>query len=227
MSCIVCMDGIVDCDLVCGHSFCCTCVKEWYMKGNSTCPMCRTNICFRGFTHSVKKWRKERDEQKLDSVFADAVDFILINEESESDMSEPIDSLTEHEDSPSPEPRDEDEESEWSFESDDEFQFDIEWLMNPPNKIMQLAEMEKKFNNFKDDYDVRDLLEIVVHPYYVLSKTSESNEYENIPVPTKIIPAYSPLRVTGLSQKRRRQVQTYDQFDSIVQLLWGQLILLI
>ena len=225
MSCIVCMDDISNCNLICGHSFCRTCVKEWYMKGNSTCPMCRTNICFRGFTHSVNKWQQEKEDQKFQCVFADAVDHILIEEESE-DGTESYESDSEYIEEHSPEPRI-GEEDEWSdSDSDFEFELDYNLFVNPPNKIQQLIDMEKKFNRFKDEYDPEDLLEIIVHPYYVLCKSNNMFEYENYNIKNEIIPKYSPIKLTGLSHKCRRQVQTHGDAPYLLQLLLGQFFVL-
>jgi len=208
------------------------------MKGNSTCPMCRRNICFRGFTHSVNKWQQEKEEQKLQQVFADAIDHILI-EDSESEWSdeESVDEPTEESvDEPSaerdgsPEPTWE-EESEWS---DDDSEFDINMIMNeinyyinPPNKIDLIVEMEKKFNNFKDEYESEDLLEIIVHPYYVVQKTKDHYFYENRPNVSTLFSKYTPHKLTGISQKRRRQVQTHGSSVSLIQLLLGQLVLVV
>ena len=196
------------------------------MKGNSTCPMCRTNICFRGFTHSVNKWRQEKEEQRIQEVFADAVDYLLVDEEPSDGSVEdpPLENVREY----SPEPMsdgDDDDDSEWSDgDSDFEFDFDMKYFLNPPNKIQQLIEMEKKFNNFKDEYDAEDLLEIVVHPYYVLCKSNDPFEY---PPVIKTFVKQTPLKITGLSQKRRRQVQTHGDAPCVIQLLEGQFVLVL
>lgn len=199
--------------------------------------MCRRNICFRGFTHSVNKWQQEKEEHKLQQVFADAIDYILIDD-SESDWSE-SEELEEPEGSPeetaveregSPEPRWE-EESVWS---DNDSEFDVNMIMNeinyyinPPNKIDLIIEMEKKFNNFKEEYGPEDLLEIIVHPYYTLQKNKDHYLYENKPIVSTFFSKYTPQKLTGISQKRRRQVQTHTPSVSLIQLLMGQLVLVV
>ena len=30
----------------CGHSFCNSCIEEWFNKGNSECPMCRQRVSY-------------------------------------------------------------------------------------------------------------------------------------------------------------------------------------
>ena len=213
------------------------------MKGNSTCPMCRRNICFRGFTHSVNKWQQEKEEHKLQQVFADAIDHILIDD-SDSEWSdseepeEPEEPTVGREGSPepmverdgSPEPRWE-EDSEWS---DDDSEFDINMIMteinyyiNPPNKIDLIIEMEKKFNNFKEEYEPEDLLEIIVHPYYTIQKNKDHYLYENNPVVPTFFSKHTPQKLTGISQKRRRHVQTHGLSVSLIQLLMGQLVLVV
>jgi hypothetical protein len=203
------------------------------MKGNSTCPMCRRNICFRGFTHSVNKWRREKEEQKLQQVFADAVDHILLDDP-ESEWSE-----EEPEEEPTVEPivRESSPDASWEEESewtDDESEYDIDMMIteinyyiNPPNKIDLLIEMEKKFNNFKDEYDCDDLLEIIVHPYYTVQKTRDHFLYENKPDVSDLFSRYTPQKLTGMSQKRRRQVQTPGSSVSLIHLLLGQLVLIV
>ena len=219
------------------------------MKGNSTCPMCRRNICFRGFTHSVNKWQQEKEEQKLQQVFADAIDHVLIDdpesewsdEESEwSDeepeeprqLEEPEEPRQLEERGDSPEPRwEEDSDSGWS---EDDSEFDINILMteigpyiNPPNKIDLIIEMEKKFNNFKDEYESDDLLEIVVHPYYTVQKTKDHFLYEKKPTTTSLLSKYTSHKLTGISQKRRRHMQTLGPSFSLIQFLLGQLVLIV
>jgi hypothetical protein len=47
----------------CGHTFCKECTKTWYMKGTSSCPMCRKSLCFKGFTRLRGHWFRERQER--------------------------------------------------------------------------------------------------------------------------------------------------------------------
>ncbi len=72
--CPVCYESNAKCTLVCGHSFCMSCVKTWYMKGK-TCPMCRRNMHYRRMP--VKKWNEEAREQEKISVFHDSFENIL------------------------------------------------------------------------------------------------------------------------------------------------------
>lgn len=81
MECPVCYENSTNCTLVCGHSFCKSCVKTWYTKGGS-CPMCRKKVHYRRMP--IKKWQKEIEENKKEQVFQDAFDFTL------EDLMEPI-----------------------------------------------------------------------------------------------------------------------------------------
>ena len=74
------------CKLTCGHSFCTGCIKTWYLKGsgmNTSCPMCRRPMYFRGFHKVRDEWDEELWEnrcadaygQAIDEIFEDAVDF--------------------------------------------------------------------------------------------------------------------------------------------------------
>ena len=63
--------------LACGHDFCTSCVKTWYLKGtgdNTTCPMCRTPIYFKGFHKVREQWGAEARENKCAEVFGEAID---------------------------------------------------------------------------------------------------------------------------------------------------------
>ena len=68
MECPVCFERDAVCQFTCSHSFCYACVKTWYQKGSSTCPMCRTNMCFAGVRHAKREWDLERREKILESV---------------------------------------------------------------------------------------------------------------------------------------------------------------
>ena len=63
MECPVCYESEARCHFTCGHGFCKDCTKTWYMKGKSTCPMCRGSMCFRGITKLKKHWHHEKQEQ--------------------------------------------------------------------------------------------------------------------------------------------------------------------
>ena len=68
MECPICFERDAPCQFTCSHSFCYACVKTWYQKGSSTCPMCRANMCFTGVRHAKREWDLERRENVLDSV---------------------------------------------------------------------------------------------------------------------------------------------------------------
>ena len=64
--------------LCCGHTFCKGCIKQWYSKGaagaNTSCPLCRRPMYWRGF-HAVKEaWDDEAYENKCTEVFGQALD---------------------------------------------------------------------------------------------------------------------------------------------------------
>ena len=71
MECTICYESAARCDFVCGHSFCYQCVKTWYQKGSSTCPMCRGGMCFRGVLDAKRKWEDEKRESILERVVED------------------------------------------------------------------------------------------------------------------------------------------------------------
>ena len=67
--------------LACGHDFCAGCIKTWYLKGtgdNTTCPMCRTPIYFKGFHKVRDQWSAEAHENKCGEVFSAAIDACVV-----------------------------------------------------------------------------------------------------------------------------------------------------
>ena len=80
MECPVCYsDCARGCKLVCGHSFCYQCVKDWYQKAEAepTCPMCRASLYFRNMRTHLEKWEDEREEKHLEGIFNEAFDEIF------------------------------------------------------------------------------------------------------------------------------------------------------
>ena len=63
MECSICMSDSCRSHktLICKHSFCTPCIKEWFEKAD-TCPMCRGRLYFRG----IAKWKRvEKEEPEL------------------------------------------------------------------------------------------------------------------------------------------------------------------
>lgn len=69
MECPVCYDNDAKCKFTCGHTFCHTCTKKWIHKGNTTCPMCRASICFKG----IIKQKKIMKIESLYEIYIDAI----------------------------------------------------------------------------------------------------------------------------------------------------------
>jgi hypothetical protein len=70
--CAVCYSSNSNCKLVCGHSFCFSCVKKWYNKGaDQNCPMCRAPIYFKGLYKKQEEWANEAYETKAAEVFSE------------------------------------------------------------------------------------------------------------------------------------------------------------
>jgi hypothetical protein len=86
--CPVCYCAQATCKLTCGHQFCHSCVKEWYVKctDTATCPMCRKNLHFKGLRQKAEKWNDEHREQLIQRVFDEMV----------GDVLEEVDDLTMH-----------------------------------------------------------------------------------------------------------------------------------
>lgn len=76
MECAVCYDECARaCKLVCGHTFCTKCVKEWYNKGTGTgCPMCRRPMYFKGFHQARDAWDEEAYDTRCSEILSDSMD---------------------------------------------------------------------------------------------------------------------------------------------------------
>lgn len=75
MECPVCYTDNCTCKLVCGHTFCHSCVKEWYTSSETpNCPMCRKGMYFRGMHKAKAKWQDESDEKHLESIYAQVIE---------------------------------------------------------------------------------------------------------------------------------------------------------
>lgn len=83
MECPVCYSNIIDtCQLLCGHSFCISCIKKWYLKSGvdeATCPMCRQKLYFKGMYKYWEKWEEERHENQLEIIYGNCFDSVLEN----------------------------------------------------------------------------------------------------------------------------------------------------
>ena len=207
------MENDSNCVLTCKHSFCKGCVKEWYTKGNSSCPMCRANICFRGFSSAVNRWRQEKVEQKLQDVYTEAFEYIITDDLALSEYSE-----SEYSD----DPEDDDPEGvtenvtralsptqgeEYDSESDSEYSinFNFQHFLKSVNKIHAIIEMEKKFNKLKNDLEPDELLEFILDPYNEVQMVTDHYAYEVTPARKFISKKNTTPNIRGLSQKRRRQ----------------------
>ncbi len=58
MECSICYTDQKMCKLSCNHLFCHSCIKTWYFAGvgDSTCPMCRTSVEFKGSEFVKLMW---------------------------------------------------------------------------------------------------------------------------------------------------------------------------
>lgn len=74
--CPVCYENSVNCTLVCGHKFCKSCVKTWYLKGSEGgCPMCRRKVHYRRMP--TRKWREEAFENQRDEIYQESFDNLI------------------------------------------------------------------------------------------------------------------------------------------------------
>ena len=147
MECAVCYCNSANCKLVCGHSFCRQCVKDWYQKGSEqTCPMCRHRLYFKGMYKVIPIWEEERFEQQRDQAFAEAVDQIL----EEDEDGDPLMA-----DSMEIDDEDDDDESIWETASESESESDCAddeyegWSFHSSDsRLSEIADIQDQFNIF-------------------------------------------------------------------------------
>jgi hypothetical protein len=77
MECPVCYESEARCRFTCGHGFCEECTKSWYMKGKSSCPMCRASMCFKGITKLKKQWQREKQEETYKNLVVQIFDELM------------------------------------------------------------------------------------------------------------------------------------------------------
>ncbi len=81
MECPVCYCSQASCKLACGHSFCHSCVKTWYIKCQDescpSCPMCRKPIYFKGISTKIIQWDSEHRENMFQKVFEEHLEDLL------------------------------------------------------------------------------------------------------------------------------------------------------
>jgi hypothetical protein len=73
----VCYESEARCRFTCGHGFCEGCTKSWYMKGKSSCPMCRASMCFKGITKLKKQWYREKQEETYKNLLVQMFDELM------------------------------------------------------------------------------------------------------------------------------------------------------
>lgn len=90
MECPVCFTNKATCKLVCGHSFCTQCTKEWWLKTQNECqgcPMCRRPLYFRGMNDKVEQWEDERREYMMESAFTRVFNELMEDIENDDECS--------------------------------------------------------------------------------------------------------------------------------------------
>lgn len=200
MECAVCYCNQANCKLICKHSFCKDCVKQWYLSAadEPSCPMCRHRLYFKGMYKLVREWEEESIDKKNEEAFAEAFDYI-VNEESEDEYSESeseddseIDEGEESEweelpwDSEQSVPEEQPSTpsarvpmSNWAYDSDSESESDSEINMELGDcRMLELMEIQERFRLLCDNgYDIET--ELLVNNYYRLFKGCAQEYYED------------------------------------------------
>lgn len=128
MECAVCYCNQARCKLICNHSFCKSCVKDWYYASEEpSCPMCRKRLYFKGMYKVVDQWEKERFDQKNEESFAEAFESLFESDEEDEEDEEEWD---EEEDLEEDSDEEDSEEGEWDFTEPDYRLEDIQELQS-------------------------------------------------------------------------------------------------
>lgn len=188
MECPVCYSNKANCKLVCGHSLCRACIKEWYYKsdgGECTCPMCRQRLYFKGMYKVADTWDQERFEQKNQEAFAEAFENIIeefenFYEDSESDTDSEID---------------EDDES----DSDSDFWYPEGFSeYRSINTLDDMMFIQERFGLLqRAGYQIET--ELLENSYYDIARCYAYNWYEDFSVAEKFVSKHK-----GAQQGRKR-----------------------
>lgn len=86
MECPVCLETCSqNKKLRCGHLFCTSCTKEWYLKTECpTCPLCREKMMFKG----MMKYKRnvEEDDDIFQDIFEEFMDWYIEDGIEQSDV---------------------------------------------------------------------------------------------------------------------------------------------
>ena len=79
--CPICYNAKQNCTIICQHSFCYKCIKEWYCQSVNTpsCPICRKNIYFKRMYKNKNKLQNEQNEHLMQKCFEKYLEYILNN----------------------------------------------------------------------------------------------------------------------------------------------------
>jgi hypothetical protein len=187
MECSVCYCSQANCKLICKHSFCRDCVKQWYLNAKDTpsCPMCRKRLYFKGMHKLTKEWSQETYEKQNQDAFGEAIDCILSDDSDEEDSEETDSDYDTQEDEEEPEElpgpvlslvesdtdSEEDEESDWDGEDDG-------WGLPIDYRMVDLLEAERRFKILHEsgiDIDA----ELLLHDYYNIVANYTRECYED------------------------------------------------
>lgn len=214
--CPVCLENNATCQLVCKHAFCTQCLKDWHTKGNCTCPMCRRDIYFKGFWKVRDRWNEEHEQEKFDEAYGKCIDDLFEDDEDFYSDSES-----------------EDENPGWwdhlleESECDTEDEEDEVWE-DPPRifketLFQKFRKIDERFRILKDYVDdPEELIHYAENPNLMICISRDIQEYYE---PTQEFSAArrGGRKVSGLSRKRERRLQTLGVDAALTLLLQGLL----
>lgn len=92
MECSICLSeiscGEKKTSLICGHTFHTGCIKNWFLKSENGCPMCRGPLHFRGMIRA--KWIQEKESTDTEEPFENIFNEVIEEVERASEIVGPL-----------------------------------------------------------------------------------------------------------------------------------------
>jgi hypothetical protein len=148
--------------------------------------MCRKRLYFKGMHKIVKEWEEESFDKHNQDAFAEAIDYILNDDEEDEDDYEPEEPYESQEEEEEEEDTDLESEYNFFFPDEEESESGSGYWTYHDTRIQDLIDIEKRFKIlFNSGIDIEP--ELLVNEYYEICNTYERAWYEDFCVNDKTI----------------------------------------
>ena len=196
--CPVCYCNQAHCKLICSHSFCKSCVKDWYYASDEpSCPMCRKRLYFKGMYRVIPEWEQERFDRKNEEAFAEVIESLFEEPEPEEDVE-----WTD----------DEDDSSDWETDSDEGSE--SEWDFELPSADYRLAEIQSIQERFAILQNGGHFVEpeFLDSDFYTVCNDYQHVWYDNPPLDDRLFVS----KHSGVGDQRRCGARVQGKRDAAV-----------